>query len=62
MLNQVQHDNIGTEGLLSTSKKRGIIPEIKPIFNALKKLGYYLSEAVLEKAVALSEKLQVLKC
>jgi predicted nucleic acid-binding protein len=46
---------VGTAGLLITAKKRGIIPEIKPIFNALKKHRYYLSDDVLEKAIALSD-------
>ncbi|MBI4746276.1 MAG: DUF3368 domain-containing protein [Deltaproteobacteria bacterium] len=45
---------VGTIGILVAAKRKGIIPELAPIINVLKKHRYYLSEEVLEKALALA--------
>lgn len=45
---------VGTIGVLVTAKRKGIIPELGPIINTLKKHRYYLSDDVLEKALILA--------
>lgn len=45
---------VGTAGLLIAAKQRGIIQQIKPIFDVLKKHRYYLSDDILKKAIDLA--------
>ena len=44
----------GTTGLLITAKQKGIIPEIKPVLDSLKKHKFYLSDEVLKKALIMA--------
>jgi predicted nucleic acid-binding protein len=43
----------GTLGLALTSKQRGIIPEARPIIERLRHAGMYLSDRVMQQALAL---------
>lgn len=45
---------VGTAGLLITAKQKGFVPEVKSIFDALKKHRYYLSDDILKKAIDLA--------
>lgn len=45
---------VGTIGILVAAKRKGIIPELTPVINILKKHRYYLSDEVLEKALTLA--------
>lgn len=45
---------VGTVGILVAAKRKGIIPEITPVINTLKKHRYYLSDEIFEKALALA--------
>lgn len=45
---------VGTIGILVAAKRKGIIPALAPVINVLKKHRYYLSDEVLEKALALA--------
>lgn len=44
----------GTTGLLITAKQKGIIPEIKPIIDSLKRHRFYISDDVLKKALIMT--------
>ena len=43
----------GTLGLVLIAKKRGLIPAARPVLDALRDSGMYLSSAVLNRALAL---------
>lgn len=43
----------GTLGLVLTAKKRGVIPEARPVLERLRQSGMYLSDVVLDQALAL---------
>ncbi|MFQ5853887.1 MAG: DUF3368 domain-containing protein [Candidatus Binatia bacterium] len=43
----------GTLGLILTGKKRGVIPEARPVLERLRQSGMYLSNRVLNQALAL---------
>ena len=43
----------GTLGLILTAKRRGLIPEARPILEKLRRSGMYLSDRVLNQALAL---------
>ena len=43
----------GTLGLVLTSKQRGIIPQARPIVERLRQTGMYLSDRVIQQALAL---------
>ncbi|MGH7823846.1 MAG: DUF3368 domain-containing protein [Candidatus Binatia bacterium] len=45
----------GTLGLILTAKKRGLIPEARPVLEKLRQSGMYLSDRVLNRALALVE-------
>lgn len=45
---------VGTIGILVTAKRKGIIPEITPVINTLKKHRYYLSDEILKAALLLA--------
>lgn len=45
----------GTTGLLITAKHKGIIPEIKPILDILRRRKFYLSDEVIRKALTLAD-------
>lgn len=45
----------GTVGLLVTAKRRGMIPELRPLLDSLKKQRLYLSDDLLRKALALAK-------
>ena len=42
----------GTLGLVLLAKKRGIIPLARPVLEQLKKAGMYLSNSVINQALA----------
>lgn len=46
---------IGILGILIESKKRKLIPEIKPLLNQLKSSGFWLSESVYQEALKLAK-------
>lgn len=39
---------IGTSGILLKAKESGIVNEISPIFQELKKIDYYISDDIVE--------------
>jgi predicted nucleic acid-binding protein len=43
----------GTLGLILTAKKRRLIPEARPVLEKLRKSGMYLSDRILNQALAL---------
>lgn len=43
----------GTLGLVLTAKKRGVIPEARPVLETLRRSGMYLSDRILNQALAL---------
>jgi len=43
----------GTLGLVLTAKKRGMIPEARPVLEKLRQSGMYLSDRILNQALAL---------
>ncbi len=43
----------GTLGVLITAKLKGMIPELAPLLNALKKHRFYIADEVLKKALIL---------
>ena len=43
----------GTLGLVLTAKKRGMIPEARPVLEKLRQSGMYLSDRILNQAFAL---------
>lgn len=43
----------GTLGLVLTAKKRGVIPVARPVLETLRQSGMYLSDRVLNQALAL---------
>jgi predicted nucleic acid-binding protein len=43
----------GTLGLVLTAKKRGMIPEARPVLEKLRQSGMYLSDHILNQALAL---------
>lgn len=43
----------GTLGIVLTAKKRGLIPSARPILEQLRLSGMYLSEKVINQALAL---------
>jgi len=43
----------GTLGLVLTAKKRGVIPEARPVLEKLRRSGMYLSDRILNQALAL---------
>ena len=43
----------GTLGLVLVAKRRGIIPLARPVVNQLRQLGMYLSDQVVDRALAL---------
>jgi predicted nucleic acid-binding protein len=43
----------GTLGLVLTAKKRGVIPQARPVLERLRQSGMYLSDLVLNQALAL---------
>ena len=45
----------GTLGLVLTAKKRGMIPEARPVLEKLRQSGMYLSDRILSQALALVE-------
>ncbi|MFP4299644.1 MAG: DUF3368 domain-containing protein [Spirulinaceae cyanobacterium] len=45
---------IGTVGLLLKAKRRGVVPEIKPLLQALEDANFRLSEALVYKALQLA--------
>jgi predicted nucleic acid-binding protein len=45
----------GTLGLILTAKKRGVIPEARPVLEKLRQSGMYLSDRILNQALALVE-------
>lgn len=45
---------IGTVGVLLRAKQQGIIPEVKPILTALQQENFRISEAIVQKAIALA--------
>ena len=45
----------GTLGLVLTAKKRGVIPEARPVLEQLRQSGMYLSDRILSQALALVE-------
>ena len=44
---------LGTLGLVMIAKKRGAIPAARPVVGSLKQHGMYLSESVIDRALAL---------
>ena len=46
---------IGTVGILLLAKQRGILPTIKPVLQNLDDTGFYVSAALKEEALRLSE-------
>jgi uncharacterized protein len=44
----------GTAGLLVQAKQAGLIPQIRPLLDAMRQAGYYLSDALLEVAARLA--------
>lgn len=40
----------GSAGILVQAKKAGLIPEVRPLLNGMKTLGYYLSDRLIERA------------
>ncbi len=46
----------GTLGLILTAKKRGLIPKARPIVEKLRQSGMYLSDRVVNQALALVDK------
>jgi predicted nucleic acid-binding protein len=45
----------GTLGLILAAKKRGLIPEARPVLQKLRQSGMYLSDRILNQALALVE-------
>ncbi len=45
---------IGTVGMLLRAKRKGIIPEIKPLLTALNQADFRISEALIQKALLLA--------
>jgi len=45
----------GTLGLVLTAKRRGVIPEARPVLERLRQSGMYLSDLILDQALALVE-------
>jgi predicted nucleic acid-binding protein len=45
----------GTLGLILTAKKRGVIPEARPVLEKLRQSGMYLSDRILNQSLALVE-------
>lgn len=43
----------GTLGLILTAKKRGVIPQARPVLEKLRQSGMYLSDRILNQALAL---------
>lgn len=43
----------GTLGLVLTARKRGIIPHARPVLEKLRQSGMYLSDRILDRALAL---------
>ena len=43
----------GTLGLILTAKKRGVIPKARPVLEKLRQSGMYLSDRILNQALAL---------
>jgi predicted nucleic acid-binding protein len=43
----------GTLGLILTAKKRGVIPQARPVLEKLRQSGMYLSDGILNQALAL---------
>ncbi len=43
----------GTLGLILTAKKRGVIPQARPVLENLRRSGIYLSDRILDKAIKL---------
>ena len=43
----------GTLGFILTAKKRGVIPEARPVLEKLRQSGMYLSDRILNQALAL---------
>jgi predicted nucleic acid-binding protein len=43
----------GTLGLILTAKKRGVIPEARPVLEKLRQSGIYLPDRILNQALAL---------
>jgi predicted nucleic acid-binding protein len=43
----------GTLGLILTEKKRGAIPKARPVLEKLRQSGMYLSDRILNQALAL---------
>lgn len=44
---------VGTLGILVSAKQKGIIPELKPILDALKKHRFYIADEAMQKALEL---------
>jgi hypothetical protein len=40
----------GSAGILVQAKKAGLIPEVRPLLDGMRKLGYYLSDRLIERA------------
>ncbi len=47
----------GTAGILITARKKGFIPELRPILESLKKQRLYLSDEVFQKALILADEI-----
>jgi len=45
---------VGTVGILVGAKRKGVIPEIRPILDILKKHRFYIADEVLQKALVLA--------
>jgi predicted nucleic acid-binding protein len=43
----------GTLGLILTAKKRGMIPQARPVLENLQQSGMYLSDRILDQALKL---------
>ncbi len=45
---------VGTLGILISAKQKGIIPELKPILDLLKKHRFYITDEAMQKALKLA--------
>lgn len=46
---------VGTAGVLLRAKEKKLIKTVKPLISELKKAGYYLSDSMIKKVLAIAQ-------